>query len=137
MSHPVEDFRQLPTAELRSKLRELRHELTKVDIDEELGNFAAGLLTHLMTLTHGTYEWVDRQLEAVEQLPQGHPGKEALKADLNQFVFLAPSAQEKMKDRLHRALVNRAPEPEKKKAKKGVEVGGIMREFPEGLGPDD
>lgn len=131
-------FRNLSLRELNRNLKDLRnHLIADESLEDELKEFADGLLAHLIQMGDGSFEYVERTKPDIEALPQNRPGRALLLADLNDYLLAPPNMRERIKDRLNRGLVNKPPEPEKKKSKAAAEVGGRTFPFAEGLGPDD
>jgi hypothetical protein len=132
---PIADFRRLTPDELRKKLQALN--AFCMGAPTELAEFACGLLGHLKRLSDDTFDFVEDMEVEIEGLPQAHAGKRFLLRQVRRLPFENPLIGEKISDRLHKALINKPPDAEKKKAKKAIMMSGKEWVFPEGLAPDD
>lgn len=132
MTAPVDTFRALPPAEVLKSVLALREEIRGSSCPDDLKDFAEGLLTHLSRLSQDSFAFVDNMQAAIDALPQNHQGKAFLREELSAYLFRPPLMQEKIRDRLSKALVQKPAEPEVKKAKKTVTVSGRAFEFPVG-----
>jgi len=136
MSKPIDDFRRLSSVDMLEGLVRLRIWL-RDEAPPEVKEFGLGLVDHMATIQQSHHEYVQEMLATVDELPQGHPGKRLLKAELKNFLFLDPNKQEKCRDRIAKALLSSPPPPDKKRPPKSFSLSGREYAFAADTEPED
>lgn len=126
------DLSRLTSGEARLRLKSLQRILAGLPDDDPDKEFGLALVDHLAALAEGSFEFVQRMKLAVEGLPQNHQGKEFLRAELDDYLFSSRPFQNEIRNRLHKALINKPPEPEKKRRVTVERIADIEAECPEG-----
>lgn len=135
MTPEVAKFQAMSLVDRMQFLMRLKAAIAASDWDDDLKEMAFGLTGHLSTLTQDIFTFVDEQKAEVAALPQANSGKRLMMKDVNDYPFVSAALRESIMNRLSKGLVNKPPEPEKKKPAKAVELAGKPYEFDEELAP--